>query len=224
MVGSALCPGSLVTGLSTVTGGGWPEGILDRGTAFPSVSGDGTGSATAKVEGQGLESWASRHGGTGSSPAAPLPVARVWLWNGCWSPVCHPPYCSWFSEAVDSAATIRGLGLQDTDSAVPLVPARLCFSPPTFGCRDECIVKFSGLLLCWVEAPLDSGMLFLAIDWKGILKGSVYSGMLLTSLDRVFLVVSFCFSFHCFKYMNDSWLPVQESTDSLVEFPFPCFI
>lgn len=56
---------------------------------------------------------------------APVPVARVWPWNGCWIP---PSLLALGSQAVASAATVRGLGLQDTDSAVPLVPAPPCIS------------------------------------------------------------------------------------------------
>ena len=93
---------------------------------------DGTGSAIesggAGAGVMGMSAWE----GLDPGPTAPFPVARVWLWNGRWSCVCHLPYCSWFSEAVGSAAMVRGLGLQDTDSAAPLVPAHRCVSvlPP----------------------------------------------------------------------------------------------
>lgn len=133
MVGSCLMSRiPQVTGLATVTGGGWPEGILIVQLPPLCVWCDGTGSAItsggAGARVMGILAWE----GLDPGPAVPLPVARVWLWNGYWSCVRHLPYWSWFSEAVDSAAMIRGLGLQDTDFAVPLVPARLRVSvlPP----------------------------------------------------------------------------------------------
>lgn len=130
MVGSCLM--SRITGMATVTGGGWPGGIPIVQLPPLCVWCDGTGSAIAGGEAEagvmGISAWE----GLDPGPAAPFPVARVWLWNGCWSHVCHLPYYSWVSEAVGSAATVRGLGLQDTDSASPLVPAHRCVSvlPP----------------------------------------------------------------------------------------------
>ena len=135
MVGSCLMSRiPWVTGLAAVTGGGWP-GISRLYSCLLSVSGVMAQDLPSKVEGQGLESWACRHGRDWIQvplPRSLWPVARVWLWNGRWSCVCHLPYCSWFSEAVGSAAMVRGLGLQDTDSAAPLVPAHRCVSvlPP----------------------------------------------------------------------------------------------
>lgn len=64
-------------------------------------------------------------GGAGSSPHCPSPcgqgVAVEWMLD-------TPSLLALGAQAVDSAATVRGLGLQDTDSAVPLVPAPPCIS------------------------------------------------------------------------------------------------
>lgn len=87
-----------------------------------------------KWEGRGW-SQASRHGRDWIQAPLPHCLWPGWLWNDA-EPCVPPALLLLPSEAVDSAATIRGLGLQDTDFLLfPLVPAQpVRFSPPTFGC------------------------------------------------------------------------------------------
>ena len=181
----------------------------------------------SQVEGQGLESWASWHG----RDWIQAPLSHC-LWPGCGCGMDTGAVCATCPTGPGSLRLWTQLPWSegwDSKTLTLLFPwFQLVYalqSSHLWMCRDECIVKFSGLLLCWVEAPFRFRDIFLATDWRGYWKVVFYSGMLLTSLDRVFLVVSFCFSFHCFKYMNDlrssCWRVNWQSCGSSL---FPCCI
>ena len=120
-----------VTGLAAVTGGGRPGGItIGQLPPLCVWCYKMHRICHCKWRGRGCSHGHLRVGGAGSSPHCPIPcgqgVAVEWMLDTTF------PTGPGFSEAVDSAATVRGLGLRDTDSAVPLVPAPPCVSvlPP----------------------------------------------------------------------------------------------
>ena len=106
--------------------------------------------------------------------------------HGCWCGLepgvmcAASPAATVFSEAVGTAAVVRGPGLQ---ALIPLFPRSIsskCSNPPAFRCTDvwSPLANCCGgqWHLCWVVDVL------LVVDWRGETKVVFHSVMFLTSL------------------------------------------